>query len=162
MESYKKWEEDEYPVKDKRVGIPADVIHVAYDLQMRSEDACTNRDSATMVYAYAFSRLLDSPVASLRAYQARIGEDDETETLRIVQNGRASSELQVTYSRMLDQKRIPVDVLQRWRARHAGMHSRFFGLPRAPEDLPLQQLLHRVVPPAPIGPETLCTGDPAV
>lgn len=142
VESYKKWEEEKYPVKDKRVGIPAEVIHAVYDLGMRSEDACTIRDSAMMVFAYAFNGLRDSSVASLRACDVRIGDDDATATLRVVKGRRASSELPVKYSRVPGQEGSPVDILQRWRTRHAGRHSRFFALPRDPEDWPEQQLLH--------------------
>lgn len=126
VRAYRKWEEENYPQHEVRVGVSAETMLAVYQLGMESVDLRTVRDCAALTFAYCFNGLRESSTMSLK--ESNVSISAEAMTTRVsIWKGRSASQEQLLGFRRQAQLTSPVDVVARW----AGMrpkHPRFFAL----------------------------------
>lgn len=155
--AYARWEEENYPQKEVRVGVSASVVQAIWGFGMQTGDPSKLRDAAMVMFAYCFNGLRESSVLTLRADNVELQGDQMMARLSFVKGQIASHVPLVRYHRMVQALPSPVDLWLRWKNAR-GRHRCFFGLQgerdRLPEQaltLALQRCLQAVGVKAPVG-----------
>lgn len=127
LRGYRRWEEEHYPQREVRCGIPATVVQQICAFGIATDSLPLLRDAAVCCFSYCMNGLRESSVVSLETSKVSFPEDGLVARLSVVKGQPASQAPLVAYHRA-GVWNSPLDLWLRWK--HArGNHPRFFALP---------------------------------
>lgn len=126
LRAYGRWEEEKYPRRAVRCGIPASVVQQIWGLGMSTDDPNVLRDAAVCVFAYCMNGLRESSVLTVE--EANVTLTPDAMTVRLSRwKGKNASQLPLVSFQRLGSFPSPLDLWTRWHhARHS--QTRYFAL----------------------------------
>lgn len=128
LRGYRRWEEEQFPKAEHRLGLPATIMQqVWFDGMAENADARAVRDASMLVLSYCLNGLRESSVLSLQTANVALSTESISARISIVKGKMASEVAPVSYAR-LSSFALTIDLWPRWSSIR-GQHERWFGLP---------------------------------
>lgn len=93
IRAYGKWEEDNYPKPDVRIGIPASVVQLIWGMGMSTEDPSILHDAAMVLFAFCMNGLRESSVTTIEEKCYHRGKQDDSTVVEMEREARESTSI---------------------------------------------------------------------